>query len=100
MYTNIDTEDCIAALSEFLLSRIQATKFTHYSPKALIEAIKIVMRHNIMQFEDIIVKQLRGIVMGMSLAPSIVNLYIAIHKLKSAQYQTLLDNSAMEVYQI
>ena len=83
MYTNIDTEDCIAALSDFLLSRIQTAKFTHYSPRALIEAIKIVMRNNRMRFGDIIVKQLRGIAMGMSPAPSIANLYVAIHELKS-----------------
>jgi hypothetical protein len=83
MYTNIDTEDCIDALSDFLLSKIQTAKFTHYSPRALIEAIKIVMRNNRMRFGDIIVKQLRGIAMGMSPAPSIANLYVAIHELKS-----------------
>ena len=83
MYTNIDTEDCIASLSTFLLSRLQTTKFSHYSPRALIEAIKIVMRNNRMRFGDIIVQQLRGIAMGMFPAPSIANLYVAIHELKS-----------------
>ena len=61
--------------------RVQTTKFRHYSPKALIKAIKIVMHKNIMRFGDIIMEQLRGITMGLSPAHSIANRYVIIHKL-------------------
>ena len=40
------------------------------------------MRNNCMRFGDLIVRQLVGIAMGMSPAPSIANLYVAIHKQK------------------
>ena len=38
------------------------------------------MFNNHMRFGDIIVKQLSGIVMGMSPAPTIANLYVAIYE--------------------
>ena len=80
MYTNIDTEDCISRLSTFLLDAETQAKFPHYNPKALIAAIKIVMRNNRMKFGDIYARQLIGIAMGMSPAPTIANLYVAIHE--------------------
>jgi hypothetical protein len=36
-----------------------------------------------MRFGDILVKQLVGIAMGMSPAPSIANIYVAIHEAQS-----------------
>lgn len=51
-----------------------------YSPTALIEAITLVMFNNRMRFGDIIVKQISGIAMGMSPAPTIANLYVAIYE--------------------
>ncbi|KAL7534531.1 hypothetical protein ACHAXR_005939 [Thalassiosira sp. AJA248-18] len=80
MYTNIDTEECIARLEAFLLDPQVQKRFQHYPPKALIEAIKIVMRNNRMRFGDLLVKQLIGIAMGMSPAPTIANLFVAIHE--------------------
>ena len=80
MYTKIDIEDCIAHLSAFLLDESTKKKFPHYSATPLITAIKIVMRNNRMRFGDIIVRQLIGIAMGMSPAPSLANLYVAIHE--------------------
>ena len=80
MYTKIDTEDCIARLSEYLRLPSTLSKFKHYSPDALTSAIEIVMRNNRMRFGDIIVKQLVGIAMGMSPAPTIANLYVAIYE--------------------
>ncbi|KAL7524310.1 hypothetical protein ACHAXR_000518, partial [Thalassiosira sp. AJA248-18] len=78
VYTNINTDDCIERLSKFLSSREQTDRFPHYSPRALIEAIILVMRNNRMRFSDILMKQISGIAMGMSPAPTISNLYVAI----------------------
>ena len=80
MYTNIDTADCIARLSAFLLGEETQAQFPHYPAKALVEAIKLVMTNNRMRFGDIVVKMTRGIAMGMSPAPTIANLYFAIHE--------------------
>ena len=38
------------------------------------------MRNNRMRFGDLIVKQIRGIAMGMSPAPPIVNIDVALHE--------------------
>jgi hypothetical protein len=83
MYDKIDTEDCIARLKEYLWSVETNIRFPHYHPKALIEAIELVMRNNRMRFGDILAKQLVGIAMGMSPAPSIANLYVSIYENKS-----------------
>ena len=80
MYVNIPTEDCISELSSYLRDIQTFTRFKHYNPTALIEALTIVMRNNRMRFGDIIVRQLSGIAMGMSPAPTIANLYVAIHE--------------------
>jgi len=80
MYTNIDTDDCIARILKYLKLPSTKKRFMHYSVSALLEALVIVMKNNSMRFGDILVKQLIGIAMGMSPAPTIANLYVAIHK--------------------
>ncbi|KAL7545881.1 hypothetical protein ACHAWF_009235 [Thalassiosira exigua] len=80
MYTNIDTEECIARLEDYLMDPITQSTFSHYSAEALVKAIKIIMRNNRMKFGDVIVRQLIGIVMGMAPAPTIVNLFVALHE--------------------
>jgi hypothetical protein len=44
------------------------------------KALELVMFNNRMRFGDIIVKQVSGIAMGMSPAPTIANLYVAIYE--------------------
>ena len=83
MYTEIDTLDCIASISEFLKKPATYMKFRYYSANALIEALTIVMTNNRMRFGDILVKQLQGIAMGMSPSPTIANLFVAIHEQSS-----------------
>ena len=82
MYTKIDTDDCIRRISEFLLRKATQEKFPHYHAKALIEALIIVMKNNRFRFGDLLVKQLIGIAMGMAPAPTIANLYVAIHEMQ------------------
>jgi hypothetical protein len=78
MYLSINTTQCISRLSEYLSSPEITSKYG--ISKALIEALTLVMLNNRMQFGDIIVKQLRGIALGMSPAPTIANLFVAIYK--------------------
>ncbi len=71
--------DCLARLLVYLLDTEVATKYG-FSPMALLEAMELVMYNNQMHFGDLIVKQLSGIAMGMSPAPTIANLYVAIYE--------------------
>jgi hypothetical protein len=51
-----------------------------FSSAALLEALELVMFNNCMRFGNIIVKQISRIAMGMSPAPTIANLYVAIYE--------------------
>ena len=80
MYTNINTTDCINRLSNFILLPETQAKYPHLSPKALIDALELIMHSNRMKFGDLYAHQIKGIAMGMSPAPSIANLYVAIYE--------------------
>jgi hypothetical protein len=73
MYPSINTADCLARLSEYQSNTEVATKYD-FSPTALLEAMELVMYNKRMHFGDLIVKQLSGIAMGTSPAPTIANL--------------------------
>jgi hypothetical protein len=78
MYTNIDTEDCINRLSEFLLDPTTLAAYPYLTPIATTEALSLVMLNNRMRFNNIVVEQHKGIAMGMSPAPTIANLYVSL----------------------
>ena len=75
MYTNIDIDDSIERITNFL-----AEFWDKHDCKAVKEAMEIVMRNNRMRFGDLIFRQIRGVAMGMSPAPTIANLYVAIYE--------------------
>ena len=79
MYPSINTANCLARLTGYLSKKEISSKYG-FSSKTLLEAIKLVMFNNRMRFGDIIVKQISGIAMGMSPAPTIANLYMAIYE--------------------
>ena len=91
MYTNIDTEDDIKRLSDFLLLEKNQRRFG-YPAKALVEAIAIVMRNNRMRFGDLIFQQFVVVAMGISPAPPIANIYVAVFGLYNIfeQFQAFL----------
>ena len=86
MYTNINTDECLARLTEFLTRPFTGIRFLYYPAKALIEALALVMKNNRMRFGDIIGQQLKGIAMGMSPAPAIANMFVAIYELEVIIY--------------
>ncbi len=79
MYPNINTAQCIKRLSNYLTDPNISSRFG-YSPVVLLDAIKLVMENNCMRFGDVIVKQVSRIAMGMSPAPTIANLFVAIYE--------------------
>ena len=80
MYNSIKTSDCIQKLATFLRLSSTRKKFSHYAPEPLITAIEIVMQNNRFKFGDVLVKQIQGIAMGISPAPLIANIFVAIHE--------------------
>jgi hypothetical protein len=77
MYTNINIDDSIERISTFL-----ANTWNKHKCKAIKSAMEIVMKNNRMRFGDLIYHQIRGVAMGMSPAPTIANLYVAIYELE------------------
>jgi hypothetical protein len=75
MYTNIDIDDCLERTSTFL-----STIWDKSECAAVTSAMEIVMKNNRMRFDDLIFHQIRGVAMGMSPAPTIANLYVAIYE--------------------
>ncbi len=75
MYTIIDINDSIEHIMNFL-----AEFWDKHDCKAVKEAMEIVMRNNWMRFGDLIFCQIRGVAMGMSPAPTITSLYVAIYE--------------------
>jgi len=79
MYTNINIHDCIDRIEKYLreISAVPRDR----DVDAIISAMKLVMLNNRFRFGDLIFHQIRGIAMGMSPAPTIANLYVAIYEL-------------------
>jgi hypothetical protein len=75
MYTNIEIDTCLERISTFLL-----TIWDKVECSAVTSAMEIVIKNNRMRFGDLIFHQIRGVAMGMSPAPTIANLYVAIYK--------------------
>ncbi len=75
MYTNIDIDDCLECISTFLLTIWDKTECA-----AVTSAMEIVMKNKRMRFGNLIFHQIHGVAMGMSPAPTIVNLYVAIYE--------------------
>ena len=78
MYPSIVIDDCIDRISTYLL-----TILLKKDCEAIIDAMKIVTYNNRMRFGDLIFHQIRGVAMGMSPAPTIANLYVAIYELSN-----------------
>ena len=80
MYTNINTEDCLQRLTDFINNSATTERYPHLRPAALVEALHIVMHNNRMIFGNLFFHQHKGIAMGMAPAPSIANLFVAIYE--------------------
>ena len=77
MYTNINIDDSIERISTFL-----AGIWDKHACKAVKSATEIVMKNNRMRIGDLIYHQICSVAMGMSSAPTIANLSVAIFELE------------------
>jgi hypothetical protein len=79
MYPSLNTAQCLERLSGFLLSPDISQRYG-IGPKALLKAIKLIMYNNRMRFGNVLVKRISGIAMGISPAPTLANLFVAIYE--------------------
>ena len=77
MYTNIDTDAALKALETFLT--INTHLFPNLPVAPLVEALSLLVRHNVFQFGDTFWKQLTGTAMGSPPAPTYANATFATH---------------------
>jgi hypothetical protein len=80
MYININMEDCLQRLTDFINNSATMERYPHLCPAALVEALHIVMHNNRMKLGNLLVHQHKGIAMGMAPAPSIANLFVVSMK--------------------
>jgi len=73
MYTNINTDAAMAVISSFIIYKHK--DFAHYHAETLIRALEIVMRNNIVKFNDKYARQISGTAMGKPPAPCWANIF-------------------------
>ena len=82
MYTNIDTDHALSVISRWLeLHQHELPK--NFPLKAVLEAMALVMRHNVFEFGDLYFLQLLGTAMGTSAACMWATLYFGIHEVET-----------------
>jgi hypothetical protein len=79
MYSNICSQACLEVMTEYLRRDETRAAFDYY-PDALIEAISIVLKSNVMKFGDIFIRQTSGVAMGINPAPPLATLFFALHE--------------------
>jgi hypothetical protein len=78
MYTNIPTTIALNVISDYL--RRCGSRFSAVPARTLIEALKLVMTNNIIQFGETHWRQRTGAAMGTPPAPPYATLYYALCK--------------------
>jgi len=78
MYTTINTDAAMDVTSAFIMDN--QDEFPHYHAASLITALEIVMRHNIVKFNDKYARQVSGTAMGKPPAPCWANIFEGLHE--------------------
>jgi hypothetical protein len=79
MYTNIDTTHAISTIESWL-KQSPIPRLENVDTVALMDALRIIMNHNVFAFGDTFWIQLTGTAMGTPPAPMYATLYFAIHE--------------------
>ncbi len=100
MYGNITTHTALDLISGYLRDELTLKEYPHYNADALITAMEIVFRNNIIKFGDTHWKQLSGTSMGIPPAPPFASLfeginenkYISVHADNLPIYKRCIDD--------
>ena len=82
MYTNIDTDHGLHILEQFLEMHKDELP-AGFPTKLVLEAMNIVMRFNVFEFGDTIIRQLTGTAMGTPSACTYATIYYAHHEIST-----------------
>ena len=82
LYTNIDHNQCIDIMSEYLLDKLNTS---HLNIIAFRKFLSFVLDNNYFKFELDFFKQIKGIAMGSVAGPSIANVFVMIYEIKWSQ---------------
>ena len=82
MYTNIDTDHGLHILEQFLEMHKNELP-TGFPTKLVLEAMNIVMRFNVFEFGDTIIRQKMGTAMGTPSACTYATIYYAYHEIST-----------------
>jgi hypothetical protein len=82
MYTNINTETALQAITNYLHNNegLVAELLLNVPAKALTEALRLIMTHNVFRFGNTHWLQISGTAMGTPPAPPYATLFYAIHE--------------------
>ena len=76
LYTNIPVDHAIEVLKQLIQENLHL--FSRRGlPELMIEMLEFVLKNNIMEYKEMVFKQIFGIAMGTPLAPVLANLYLA-----------------------
>ena len=81
MYTNINTDHALRVIREFLYTS-PLTQDLPVNKEAILDGLRILMRHNVFRLEDAYYVQMDGTAMGTPPACMYATLYYAIHEIK------------------
>ena len=90
MYTNIDTDHALRVFRKFFKEDPLCAEI-RTDADMILEALEILMRHNLFKFGDTYWRQIDGTAMGAPPAPAYATIYYAIHEFKLLrQFQKFL----------
>ena len=75
LYTNIDHEDALNTLTDFMTDKLDSKYLTS---TGFYNLLSLVLNCNFFFFKDIFYQQIKGVAMGTIVGPSIANLYIYV----------------------
>ena len=76
LYTNIPVDHAIEVLKQLIQENLHLFPRPEL-PELMVEMLEFVLKNNIMEYKEMVFKQIFGIAMGTPLAPVLANLYLA-----------------------
>lgn len=83
LYSNIDLEDALLTICDFMKDRIH---FKEITITGFYNILKLILDNNVFKYKNYFYIQIKGIAMGSKCAPSIANIYLVVYSVNSFKY--------------